>query len=59
VLAAERARIETRLADPALYAPGRTAEITAANARLGALAKEAAALEEAWLMAQEELEAAS
>jgi ATP-binding cassette subfamily F protein 3 len=59
VLAAERARIETRLADPALYAPGRAAEITAANARLAALAKEAAAAEEVWLTAEEELEAAS
>jgi ATP-binding cassette subfamily F protein 3 len=59
VLAAERALIETRLADPELYSPGRTAEITAANSRLGAIAKEAAAAEEVWLMAQEELEAAS
>jgi ATP-binding cassette subfamily F protein 3 len=58
VLAAERARIETKLADPALYAPGRTGEITAANARLGAIAKEAAAVEEVWLLAEEELEAA-
>jgi len=59
VLAAERARIENRLADPALYAPGRAGEITAANARLAAIAKEAAAAEAAWLMAEEELEAAS
>jgi ATP-binding cassette subfamily F protein 3 len=59
VLAAERARIEAKLADPALYAPGRAGEITAANARLGAIAKEAAAAEEAWLMAEEALEAAS
>jgi ATP-binding cassette subfamily F protein 3 len=58
MLAAERARIESKLADPALYAPGRTSEMTAANARLAAIAKEAAAAEEAWLMAEEELEAA-
>jgi ATP-binding cassette subfamily F protein 3 len=58
-LAAERVGIEAKLADPALYAPGRTAEITTANARLGAIRKEAAAAEEAWLMAEEELEAAS
>jgi ATP-binding cassette subfamily F protein 3 len=58
-LAAERTRIEARLADPALYAPGRTAEITNANTRLGAIAKEAAILEEAWLAAAAELEAAS
>jgi len=59
VLAAERTRIEAKLADPALYASGRTSDITAANARLAAIAKEAAATEEAWLMAAEELEAAS
>ncbi len=58
-LAAERSRIEARLADPALYTAGRAAEITAANARLAAIAKEAAVAEEAWLMAEEELEAAS
>ena len=58
VLAAERTRIEAKLGDPALYAPGRTAEITAANARLAAITKEAAAAEEIWLMAEEELEAA-
>jgi ATP-binding cassette subfamily F protein 3 len=57
-LAAERARIEAKLADPALYAPGRTAEITAANARLAAIAKEAQAAEAEWLMAEEELELA-
>jgi ATP-binding cassette, subfamily F, member 3 len=59
VLAAERARIENRLADPALYAPGRAGEITAVNAQLAAIAKEAAAAEAAWLIAEEELEAAS
>ena len=59
VLAAERARIEAKLADPALYAPGRTAEMAAANARLTAIGREAAAAEAAWLMAEEELEAAS
>lgn len=58
-LAAERVRIEAKLADPAIYAPGRTAEITAANSRLAAIAKESAAAEEEWLTAEEELEAAS
>jgi ATP-binding cassette subfamily F protein 3 len=58
-LEAERVQIEARLADPAMYAPGRAGEITAANARLGAIAKEAAAAEEAWLLAESELEAAS
>jgi ATP-binding cassette subfamily F protein 3 len=41
-----------------LYAPGRSAEITAANARLTAIAKEAEAAEAEWLMAEEELELA-
>ena len=59
VLAAERVRIEAKLADPALYAPGRTAEMAAANARLAAIGREAAAAEAAWMMAEEELEAAS
>ncbi|HEX3574730.1 MAG TPA: ABC-F family ATP-binding cassette domain-containing protein [Rhodopila sp.] len=58
-LAAERSVIEMKLADPAIYAAGRAAEITAANSRLAAIAKEAAAAEEAWLMAEEALEAAS
>ena len=58
-LTAERARIEVKLGDPALYATGRIAEVTAANARLSAIAKEAAAAEEVWLMAEEELDAAS
>ncbi len=54
-LAAERAAIESRLADPALYAPGRAGEITAANARLAAIARETAAAEAAWLAAEEAL----
>jgi ATP-binding cassette subfamily F protein 3 len=58
LLAAERASIEAKLADPKLYAAGRIAEVTAANARLAAIAKAAAAAEEAWLMAEEQLEAA-
>jgi ATP-binding cassette, subfamily F, member 3 len=56
-LAAERTAIETRLADPALYAPGRAGEITTANARLGAIARETTAAEAAWLAAEEALAA--
>jgi ATP-binding cassette subfamily F protein 3 len=56
-LAAERTAIEARLADPALYAPGRAGEITAANARLAAIARETAATEAAWLAAEEALAA--
>jgi ATP-binding cassette subfamily F protein 3 len=59
VLAVERAAIEARLADPALYNSGRAGEIAAANARLAAIGREAEAAEEAWLLAEEELEAAS
>jgi ATP-binding cassette subfamily F protein 3 len=58
-LDAERAAIEAKLADPALYAPGRASEVTAANTRLAAIRREAAEAEEAWLMAEEALEAAS
>ena len=55
-LTAERAVLETKLADPALYAPGRVTEVTAANTRLAAIAQEAAAAEMAWLEAEEALE---
>jgi ATP-binding cassette subfamily F protein 3 len=56
-LTAERAAIEARLADPALYAPGRAGEITAANARLATIARETTAAEAAWLEAEEALAA--
>jgi ATP-binding cassette subfamily F protein 3 len=56
-LTAERTAIEARLADPALYAPGRASEITAANARLAAIARETEAAEAAWLEAEEALSA--
>jgi ATP-binding cassette subfamily F protein 3 len=58
-LTAERTKIEAKLADPAIYAPGRASEVTAANTRLAAITREAAAAEEAWLLAEEALEAAS
>jgi len=58
-LAAERAALEARLADPRLYeGGGQAAEIARANARLAAIARETAAAEEAWLEAQAALEAA-
>jgi ATP-binding cassette subfamily F protein 3 len=56
-LTAERAAIEARLADPSLYAPGRASEITTANARLAAIARETEAAEAAWLDAEEALAA--
>ena len=56
-LAAERTAIEQKLADPALYVPTRKAEIAAANARLAAIRRLAAAAEAEWLAAEEALEA--
>ncbi len=58
-LAAERAAIEAKLADPELYAAGRAPEIAAVNARLAAIRRLAAAAEAEWLAAEEALEAAS
>jgi ATP-binding cassette subfamily F protein 3 len=58
-LTAERAVIEARLADPALYAPGRAQDIASANARLVSIRRESEAAESAWLAAEEALEAAS
>ena len=57
-LSAERATIEAKLAEPALYAPGRVPEVTAANARLAAIRREAETTEAVWLAAEEALEAA-
>jgi len=56
-LGAERATIEAKLADPKLYASGRPEEITRANTRLAAIGRELEAAEEAWLLAEQELEA--
>ena len=57
-LNAERTTIEVKLADPALYAPGRAGDVTTANTRLAAIARELAAAETAWLEAEEALEQA-
>jgi len=56
-LETERAKLLARLADPALYAPGRGAEVTEANTRLAGIAREVAAAEGAWMAAEEALEA--
>jgi ATP-binding cassette subfamily F protein 3 len=58
-LTAERAAVEAKLTDPALYAPGRAKDIAAANARLASIRREAEAAEATWLAAEEALEAAS
>ena len=57
-LAAEKAAIETKLADPAIYAPGKVAQVTEAQTRLAAIARETEAAEMEWLEAAEALEAA-
>ncbi len=54
-LGAERAAIEARLADPALYSQGRASDLTAANMRLAAIARDLAAAETDWLEAEEAL----
>jgi len=57
-LAAERASIEAKLADPALYTPGRGAEVTAAQQRLAVIGREQDAEETIWLEAEAALESA-
>lgn len=56
-LEAERAQIETRLADPALYSGKHAGEVTELKQRLAALGREMAVAEEAWMAAEEALEA--
>ena len=58
-LAEERTALEARLADPRMYAAGKAAEVTAANTRLAAIAREQEAAEMAWLEAEEAMEQAS
>jgi ATP-binding cassette subfamily F protein 3 len=55
-LASERQAIEASLADPVIYLEGRAADITAANTRLAAIARETEAVEAEWLAAAEALE---
>jgi ATP-binding cassette subfamily F protein 3 len=58
-LAAERAGIEARLADPDFYTPARKAEVVAAQARLAAVKRLEHAAEADWLAAEEALEEAA
>ena len=57
-LAEERAKLEAKLADPKLYAPGRAGDVTTANQRLAAISRETEAAELRWLEASEALESA-
>jgi ATP-binding cassette subfamily F protein 3 len=58
-LSAERSAIEAKLADPTFYAPERVRDLSAANARLVSIQREADKAETAWLEAEEALAAAS
>ncbi|GAL96294.1 ABC transporter ATP-binding protein [Acetobacter tropicalis NRIC 0312] len=58
-LATERTKIEASLADPALYTDGKAEDVTRLNTRLAAIGKEQAEVEERWLEAEAELEAAN
>jgi len=57
-LAAERAGIEAKLADPKMYAAGKASEVTAMNTRMAAIGREIEAAELAWLEAEEAIEQA-
>ena len=58
-LAAELARLESKLADPALYGGARKSEVLATQAQLAATKKLIADAEAEWLEASEALEAAT
>ncbi|OQY75835.1 MAG: hypothetical protein B6D47_00745, partial [Rhodocyclaceae bacterium UTPRO2] len=55
-LAAEKQKLDARLADPALYQPRGPSELQACRQRQTAVADELAGIETAWLAAQEKLE---
>ena len=55
-LAAERATLEAKLADPALYTTGKADDVTRLNTLLAAIGKAQAELVEQWLEAEAELE---
>jgi len=57
-LEAERTAIQTRMADPALYATGAGTEVTLLQQRLGAIGHALDEAEAAWLAAEEALSAA-
>ena len=58
-LAAEKARLEAKLADPALYASARKSEVLATQAQLAATKRLIVDAEAEWLEASEALEAAA
>jgi ATP-binding cassette subfamily F protein 3 len=58
-LTSERKRIEAQLADAKFYARAAPDEVTALNQRLAAIARDAMAAEEEWLVAEASLEEAA
>jgi len=58
-LNAERALIEQKLGDPAIYAPHKAKDLTYLNQRLATLKRETTAAEADWLAAEAALEAAA
>jgi len=58
-LAAEKALLEKKLADPNIYSSAKSKDLTYINQRLATIRRETAAAEQAWLAAEAALEAAA
>jgi ATP-binding cassette subfamily F protein 3 len=58
-LAAEKAILEKKLADPGVYSPGKAKDLANINQRLAAIRRETTAAEQDWLAAEAALEAAA
>jgi ATP-binding cassette subfamily F protein 3 len=57
-LNAERGLLEKKLADPGMYAPGKSKDLAYINQRIGAIKRETETAETAWLAAEAALEEA-
>jgi ATP-binding cassette subfamily F protein 3 len=58
-LAAERALLEKKLADPGIYSPGKAKDLTYINQRIAAIKRDTEAAERDWLAAEAAVEAAA
>jgi ATP-binding cassette subfamily F protein 3 len=58
-LTAERALLEKKLADPAIYSPGKSKDLTYINQRIAAIKRETDTAERDWLAAEAALESAA
>jgi ATP-binding cassette subfamily F protein 3 len=58
-LAAEKALLEKKLADPGIYSPGKSKDLTYINQRIAAIKRETESAERDWLAAETALEAAA